>query len=100
MASDLSKIILGQHITEKSSRVLSENQYVFKVHRLADKFLVKKAVEKNFNVKVAAVNILNILGKTKRSGRFVGKKSDWKKAYVTLQQGYSINLESETSKGG
>lgn len=100
MVNDLSKIILGQHLTEKGSRVLSNNQYVFKIHHLADKFLVKKAVEKNFNVKVASVNIANMPGKLKRSGRFVAKRSDWKKAYVTLQEGHSINFESETAKGG
>ena len=99
MINDLSKVILGQHLTEKASRVLAGSQYIFKIHRSADKALVKKAVEENFKVKVSAVNVVNVLGKVRRFGKTMGRKSDWKKAYVTLQQGYSINLESETAKG-
>ncbi len=100
MTNKLPHIIRAKHVTEKASRILSENQYVFKVHLKADKSLIKKAVEEEFKVKVHSVNTTLTMGKQRRFGKTVGKKSDWKKAYVTLEKGYSINIDStSTTKG-
>ncbi|AEP12239.1 Ribosomal protein L23 [Chloracidobacterium thermophilum B] len=63
---------------------------VLRVNKKSKKIDIKNAVEKLFNVKVRSVNTASYRGKTVRRGRYVGKKSDWKKAYVTLAPGYSI----------
>jgi large subunit ribosomal protein L23 len=63
---------------------------VLRVNKKSKKIDIKNAVEKLFNVKVRSVNTASYRGKTVRRGRHVGKKSDWKKAYVTLAPGYSI----------
>jgi len=78
-------VIVRPIITEKSN-LLKEagNQYVFQVARDANKIEIKKAVEKLFKVKVLSVHVENMEGKTKRLGRFAGKKPDWKKAVVKL----------------
>jgi len=86
-------VLLGPHISEKTSRVADQhNQVAFKVASDASKLEVKKAVEQLFEVKVKAVQILNVKGKTKRFGRAVGRRSDWKKAYVSLSDGYDIDF--------
>ena len=59
----------------------------FEVHRDANKIEVKRAVEAQFKVKVAEVRIARVHGKVRRQGRFVGKRPDWKKAYVRLAEG-------------
>jgi len=59
-------------------------KYVFVVHKNANKTEIKNALESIFGVKVAKVNTINMRGKMKRMGRFVGKRPDWKKAIVTL----------------
>lgn len=79
-------IILKPVITEKSMDGLQAGKYTFKVATDANKTEIKSAVEKLFGVKVAKVNTMNCTGRTKRVGRFVGKKSDWKKAIVTLTE--------------
>jgi len=75
-------------ITEKST-ALKETQRTlgFEVHRDATKPEIKKAVETLFGVKVETVRVANVHGKVKRQGRFVGKRPDWKKAYVVPKQG-------------
>ena len=75
-------------ITEKST-LLKETQRTlgFEVHRDATKPEIKKAVETLFGVKVAEVRVANVHGKVKRQGRYVGKRPDWKKAYVVLKEG-------------
>jgi large subunit ribosomal protein L23 len=75
-------------ITEKSTN-LKETQRTlgFEVHRDATKPEIKKAVEELFKVKVQEVRVANVHGKVKRQGRFVGKRPDWKKAYVVLKKG-------------
>jgi large subunit ribosomal protein L23 len=80
-------------ITEKGT-VLREvqNQYLFEVQRDANKIDIKRAVEAIFHVKVASVRTQQIMGKVRRQGRFVGKRSDWKKAIVTLQPDQKIEL--------
>lgn len=78
-------------VTEKSSRLGEQNQYVFEVDRRANKVLVKQAVEKAFNVTVVDVNVMNMRAKMGRYGRRrVIKDSAWKKAVVTLKAGDRI----------
>lgn len=92
----LSKIILGPVVAEKASRVAEDhNQVVLKVLPNANKAEIKQAVESLFDVKVAAVSTANVKGKVKRVGRTFGKRSDWKKAYVTLADGADLNFLGE-----
>ena len=83
-------------LTEKSLLLQqNENKYTFDVDLTANKTEVKVAVEKMFDVKVESVNIMNVKPKTKRMGRYVGKKKRRRKAIVKLKEGYSINLFGE-----
>lgn len=79
-------IIRKPIITEKSMASMAEKRYTFVVHADANKSQIKRAVEDVFNVKVESVNTINGLGKTKRVGVHVGKRSDYKKAIVTLTE--------------
>jgi len=79
-------IIRKPIITEKSMASMAEKRYTFIVHADANKSQIKRAVEEVFNVKVESVNTINGLGKTKRVGVHVGKRSDYKKAIVTLTE--------------
>ncbi|RKZ93972.1 MAG: 50S ribosomal protein L23 [Gammaproteobacteria bacterium] len=89
----ITKIILGPVVAEKASRVAeSNNQVVLKVLPSANKTEIKHAVEQLFDVKVEAVTTTNVKGKIKRTGRVLGKRSDWKKAYVTLADGADLNF--------
>ncbi len=73
-------------ITEKSSKLQEDsNQYTFLVQKGSNKITIRKAIEEKYGVKVASVNTMNYRGHTKRVGRFVGRKSDFKKAVVTLR---------------
>jgi large subunit ribosomal protein L23 len=85
-------LILSPVITEKSSRVSEHNQVTFRVPLDATKPEIKAAVEGLFKVKVTAVNTLIQKGKTKRFRGIVGRRSDFKKAVVTLAQGQSIDI--------
>jgi len=92
----LTKIIVGPVVAEKASRVAEQhNQVVLKVLPDANKLEIKHAVETMFDVKVASVTTTNVKGKVKRTGRIMGKRSDWKKAYVTLVDGADINFLGE-----
>ncbi|WP_420428865.1 50S ribosomal protein L23 [Algiphilus sp.] len=89
----LHQIIRAPLISEKANRVAeNDNQVVFKVARDATKPEIREAVEKLFDVQVTKVNVLNVKGKTKRFGRSMGRRSDWKKAYVTLAEGSEIDF--------
>ena len=80
-------------MSEKSARVAAEgNQYVFRVRRDATKPEIRAAVEFLFEVKVDAVRVVNQAGKEKRFGRSLGRRSDWKKAYVRLAEGQKIEM--------
>ena len=79
-------IIRKPVITEKSMADMAEKKYTFIVHVDANKSQIKRAVEEVFNVKVESVNTINGLGKTKRMGVHVGKRSGYKKAVVTLTE--------------
>jgi large subunit ribosomal protein L23 len=89
------QILKVPHISEKSA-VLGDdaNQAVFQVATDATKPEIRTAVEQLFNVKVANVRTVNVKGKSKRQGLRRGKRSDWKKAYVSLEQGHEIDLAS------
>ncbi len=78
-------IVIKPIITERSMDALQTGKYTFKVDKNANKIEIANAVEKLFDVEVAKVNTMNCIGRTKRVGRFVGKKADWKKAIVTLK---------------
>lgn len=78
------EIIVRPVVTEKSNDELQLGKYTFEVNKKATKVQIAKAVEKLFEVKVLKVNTMNVSGKQKRMGRYVGKTSDWKKAIVTI----------------
>jgi large subunit ribosomal protein L23 len=102
------EILIRPVITEESSRLQFnpgrirkrhqdkegeiQPQFVFEVTRDATKIEIKRAVEKMFEVHVSSVNTMNIMGKDRRVGRSVGKRSDWKKAIVTLAEGEVIDV--------
>ncbi len=86
-------ILIKPLLTEKMTALKeSENRVSFVVDKRANKIEVKKAVEEAFKVKVAAVNVMNLLGKKKRLGKFAGKRPDWKKAIITLKKGEKLEL--------
>lgn len=85
------RVLDRYHLSEKSNIIAANGRYVFKVSNRANKIEVKKAVEAVYDVHVTDVNILNVSGKKRRSGRKVGRTSDWKKAYVTLKAGEKIS---------
>ena len=90
---EIQKIIRRPLITEKSTRQKEESrQYVFEVHRDANKIEIQTAVERLFKVKVLRVRTSNALGKVKRLGRKYGKRPDWKKAIITLREGDRIDF--------
>lgn len=79
-------------LTEKGARAKEngENKYIFEVNKIATKSDIKHAIEKLFNVKVGKVSTMNLKGKARRVGVHSGRKSDWKKAYITLKEGQKI----------
>ena len=80
-------------ITEKSTTLQEQNnRYVFEVAKTATKHQIKRAVQEAFEVSVVKVNTMNVRGKTKRMGPRVSKKSDWKKAVVSLAPGNTITI--------
>ena len=87
------QVLLGPHVSEKATLVAEANrQFVFKVRLDANKLEIKKAVEKLFNVQVAFVNTTVVKGKNKRFGRSLGRRSDFKKAYVALKEGFDLDF--------
>ena len=89
------QILKSPHISEKAA-ILGDasNQHVFRVATDAKKPEIKAAVEQLFDVKVANVRTINVNGKTKRQCARRGSRKDWKKAYVSLEQGHEIDLAS------
>ena len=89
----LLKVVLAPHISEKSTLAAeTNNTVVFKVVKNANKTEIKQAVEKLFEVEVDSVRTVNVKGKTKRHGIRMGKRNDWKKAYVVLKEGQDIDF--------
>jgi large subunit ribosomal protein L23 len=91
--AELHDIILRPLVTEKAaSGEAAQNTYVFEVGETANKHEIKNAIERFFNVKVEDVRTVRVRGKFKRFGRFYGKRSNWKKAYVKLASGHTLNF--------
>ncbi len=89
----LTKVIVGPIVTEKTSRTSEHNnQVAFKVLPDAHKHEIRQAVERLFGVKVIAVTTAHVRGKLKRTGRILGRRYDWKKAYVSLAEGADIDF--------
>ena len=87
MAANPRDILLRPIITEKTSVMLQDNKYTFQVPLTANKVEIRQAVEQIFKV-----NTVRVFGKTKRMGKYVGKRSDYKKAIVKLAEGNTIPL--------
>jgi large subunit ribosomal protein L23 len=86
-------VILAPHVSEKSSRLADKHrQIVLEVRPDASKPVIKRAVEKLFNVQVESISVINVKGKTKRTARTEGRRQDWKKAYVRLKPGQDIDF--------
>jgi large subunit ribosomal protein L23 len=95
----LMQVLLAPVVSEKSTFIGEKrNQYVFHVVPNATKPEVKAAVEFMFKTQVKSVSIMNVRGKQKRFGRFMGKRASWKKAYVALQPGQEINFAEGENK--
>lgn len=87
------RVILEPLTTEKAERLReTQNVVAFRVSPKANKIQIRRAVERLFEVEVKDVRTSNFTGKNKRWGRFVGRRPNWKKAYVTLQEGHSIEI--------
>ena len=98
-AEQLMNVLLAPVVSEKSTRVADKNrQYVFRVADDATKPQIKAAVELMFKAKVDSVTVANVKGKEKRMGKFSGRRSGWKKAYVCLKSGQDINFAEGENK--
>ena len=93
-AAQLMNIVLAPVVSEKSTFVADKNrQYVFRVSDRATKPEIKAAVELMFKIKVDSVTVLNVRGKSgKRFGKHLGRRRNWKKAYVRIAEGQEINF--------
>ena len=88
--------ILSSHLTEKGTNLMQgSNQYAFKVNPKARKHDIKKAIESLYSVEVQDVTVLRVKGKVKKSKHRFKKRPDWKKAYVKLAEGQSIEIGVE-----
>ena len=91
--AELHDILLRPLVTEKgAASEVAQNTYMFEVGETANKHEIKAAVEQFFNVKVEDVRTVRVRGKFKRFGRFYGKRANWKKAYVKLASGHTLNF--------
>ena len=98
MTNDMNlDIIKYPIITDKATRLLANNQYSFVVSPKSNKPTIKATIEYLFNVKVVKINTAHLPKKKKRVGQFMGWKSHYKKAIVTLSEGDTINLFAEES---
>lgn len=91
----LFEVLRAPHISEKSARLAEHNQYVFEVAPGADKKTIKTAVEALFNVTVESVTVVNVKGKVKSFRFRNGKRNGWRKAYVRLPEGQSIDVTAK-----
>jgi large subunit ribosomal protein L23 len=90
---NITAVVKKPCLTEKGMGLQEEhNQVVFKVDPRANKLEIKEAVEKLFKVQVDKVRTANMYGQEKRVGKYSGRRSDWKKAIVTLAEGYKIDF--------
>ncbi|MGP1930662.1 MAG: 50S ribosomal protein L23 [Arsenophonus sp. ET-YP4-MAG3] len=89
----LLKILSTPHVSEKASIVMEKNNtIVLKVAKYASKLEIKRAVQKLFEVEVKTINTLLVKGKIKRHNKKFGRRSDWKKAYITLKEGQNLDF--------
>ena len=96
MKKDFYRIIKAPHLTEKVTNLMNaSNQYAFKVDVNSTKREIKKAVEEYFSVEVNSVRVLKVKGKSKRSRYRIKQRPDWKKAYVNLAEGQTIDVGIE-----
>lgn len=87
------QVLVGPLLTEKGTLLKEQdNKVLFKVAREANKIEIKNAIEEIFKVKVDRVATMNYKGKKKRMGKYEGKRSDWKKAIVTLKKGEKLDF--------
>lgn len=86
------RVLVRPIVSEKTSRLEKNRQFTFVVTTDANKVEIKKAVEKHYRVHVTNVNVVNVIGKSVRSGRTIGKRKDWRKAYVTVREGENITF--------
>ena len=86
------KVLIKPLITEKAANLGAENKYVFEVALNANKIEIAKAINEVYGIKPVSVNVINMLGKKVRSGRFQGKRKNWKKAIIMLPQDKTINI--------
>lgn len=92
---ELMTVLRAPHVSEKSARLQESNQYVFEIAAKATKAEVKAAVEQMFDVKVASVAVLNVKGKTKAFKGRGGRRGTWRKAYVRLGEGQTIDMTTK-----
>jgi large subunit ribosomal protein L23 len=85
-------IILKPVITEKATILREGNKYAFRVHPKANKVQIRQAIESIFDVSVESVRTIKVPSKPKRQGLYSGRRAGWKKAYVTLKAGDSIEV--------
>ena len=88
-------VLRAPKVSEKTARLAESNQYVFEVAKTATKADVKAAIEHLFNVKVLAVNVANIKGKSKAFRQRAGRRSDKRKAYVRLAEGQTLDVTAK-----
>lgn len=92
-AERLLMVLREPHTSEKATVMADKfKQFTFKVLKTATKLEIKQAVEQMFNVKVRSVSVMNVKGKKKRFKQLSGKRSDWKKAFVSLHENYDIDF--------
>lgn len=91
----LFSVLRAPKVSEKTARLAESNQYVFEVAKTATKADVKAAIEHLFNVKVLAVNVANIKGKSKAFRQRAGRRSDKRKAYVRLAEGQTLDVTAK-----
>lgn len=93
MSLSMHAVLVQPLLTEKLTALREKTNTVgFIVHPSANRVQIKQAVEALLKVKVDKVNVMNVRGKTKRLGRFSGRRSDWKKAFVTLKEGEKLEM--------
>ena len=90
--SEQREIIIKPIITEKATMLREGNKYVFRVDKKANKIQIRQAIESIFEVHVESVHTVSMPSKPKRQGLFVGRRAAWKKAYVTVRAGESIEV--------
>jgi len=92
-AKDEYAIVSHPVLSEKGTRLSQkENKYIFRVDLRANKLEIKRAIEKLYKVRVKHVNTMRAIGKKKRMGNILGKRPDWKKAIVTLEEGQTLSF--------